>query len=385
MLSVGIWPQLEFISETGEHHLVSNCYGLDMAFNEKGKLLKDLETAQKRCAQLPHLSAAVPTDFFERIRNCIEAQAEGSHPFKLPVIFFFLKRGDLPELQTFDDFLAHLKQGRRKREFRHLLQRLLEEDGYRQAMGAIFEVEVLAELLSVGEAISVNLYPKSPATQKKPDACIVLAQKTVYIEITLLSQAEYQEKIEDIREKSAYEQVILDESEMEELGIRSVQGGRNHGVGFPYEDALRVIGKLDAKRDQLVPGAPNIICLGLSDLNPGIRSVEWATQDFFSGSPNMAQAELDRFTALLINKSASMRAEKVRNIWGKIQTLKRLIGHFKAEPQLTGVLTFQRKGNGFSPKKVFRNPSPCSLNGLTESDWKDVLELFGLPLVGDHA
>ena len=172
---------------------------------------------------------------------------------------------------------------------------------------------------------------------------------------------------------------------MEELGIRSVQGGRIYGVGFPYEDALRVIGKLDAKRDQLVPGAPNIICLGLSDLNPGIRSVEWATQDFFSGSPNMAQAELDRFTALLINKSASMRAEKVRKIEAKIQTLKRLIAHFKAEPRLTGVLIFQRKGNGFSPNKVFRNPSPGSLNGLTESDWNDVLEVFGLPLVGAHA
>lgn len=165
---------VECVSETDEHSRAPKCYGVDMAFNLREKLLRDLEAVQEKCAQLPQLSAAVPADFFERIRNRIEAEAERSHPLKLPVLFFF-ERSEPLKLRNFEGFLAHLEQGRRKREFRHLLQRLLEGDGYRQAMGAIFEVEVLAKLLSARESISVNLYPKSLATQKKPDTCLILA------------------------------------------------------------------------------------------------------------------------------------------------------------------------------------------------------------------
>jgi ribosomal 50S subunit-recycling heat shock protein len=353
-----------------------------MLSSQKKELLKDLKAVQQKCAQFPHLNAAVSADFFEKARNRIETEAGRSHPLKLPVLFFFLKRNDLPELRSFEDFLARLKQGHRMSDLRHLLQRLLEESDYRQATGAIFEVEVLAKLLCAQGQVSVNLYPRSPTTQSKPDACISLAQKVVYIEITILSQTEDQEKIQDIGTKSLYEQVLLDNSEMEALGIRSVSDGVVVGVGDPYRDALRVIGKLNAKRKQLVPNAPNIICLGLPHPDPDTHCVEWGTQDFFSGSTNMAQAVQDRYSRLLINKWPKMPAEKVRNIQKKIQAFKGLMNGFKAEPQLTGVIAFRWKGNGFSPKEVFPNPFPGSLNRLTESEWKDIFEAFGLPLAG---
>jgi len=356
-----------------------------MTFTEKEELLKDLQAVRERCVQLPHLNAAVPADFFVQVRNRIEVEADRSHPLKLPVLFFFLERSDLSDLQNFEGFLAYLKHSHHRGELRHLIQRLLEERDYRQAAGAIFEVEVLAKLLSARGPVSVNLYPKHPTTQNKPDACISLGQKTIYIEITLLSQTKDQEKIQDLGVKSLYEQVIIDDPEMEELGIRSVPSGVVSGVGDPYGDALRVIGKLEEKRKQLVSDAPNIISLGLPDLEPGILSIGWAAQDFFSGSPTMAQAVLDRYAALLINKMAKMSTEKVRKIEGIIQTLKRLICTHTAEPRLTGLLTFQWKGNSFSPKRVFRNPSPGSLNGLSATEWKDVLEIFGLPLGGDLA
>ena len=282
-----------------------------MVSNRKKKMLKELAESQEKCAQLSHLNHAIPLGFFKRIRDKIEAEAENSHPLKLPVLFFFLVRHDLKSLLNFDYFLGRLKQSHRKREFPNLLHRLLEEENYRNTVGAIFEVEILAKLLDTREPISVALYPKIPGTQKRPEASISLAQKAVYIEATVLSQTEDQEEIQDIGATSLYEQVLLSDLEKERLGISSVQDGGVGGVGDPYGDALRVIGKLDEKREQLAPQNPNVICLGLADLDPDIVSVEWAIEDIFSGSPTMAQRVRDRHKRDLEAKRAAMTAEPV--------------------------------------------------------------------------
>jgi hypothetical protein len=234
--------------------------------------VEELEAITEKFTQLICLKDEVPLDFFHRIRNKLET--EQPYSLKLPVLFFFLKRCDLPRLLRFDSFLARLKQDDHRTDLQNLVQRLLEEESYRNAAGAVFEVEILEALLDAGNRFPVALYPKIPGTQKKAEASLKLDATTIYIEATLLSQIADQEEIQDIGRKSLYEPVILSDSKREELSIRSVQAGMVFGVGDPYGDALRVIGKLDDKRKQLALETPNVICLGLSNLTPNVESVE---------------------------------------------------------------------------------------------------------------
>jgi len=338
-------------------------------------VVEELEAITEKFTQLICLKDEVPLDFFQRIRNKLET--EQPYSLKLPVLFFFLKRCDLPRLLRFDSFLARLKQDDHKTDLRNLVQRLLEEESYRNAAGAVFEVEILEALLDAGNRFPVALYPKIPETQKKAEASLKLDATTIYIEATLLSQTADQEEIQDIGRKSLYEPVILSDSKREELSIRSVQAGMVFGVGDPYGDALRVIGKLDDKRKQLALETPNVICLGLSDLTPNVESVEWAAKDIFSGLPDVAQSALNRYKLVLESKRTALQDKAVPDIKKTIEMLERLMGKFKGEPRLSGILTFEWDWGGFSPKRVFRNANPDLRSNLTEKEWKELLKIFG--------
>ena len=336
-------------------------------------LLAELGPITEKFAKLSCLKNEVSPDFFQRIRKTIET--ERPYSVKLPVLFFFLKRCDLLRLLRFDAFLDRLNRSGKKSDLSNLVQRLLEEECYRNAAGAVFEVEILGRLLDGGNRFPVELYPKIPGTQRKSEASLNLEGKAIYIEATLLSQTEDQEQIQDLGIGSLYEEVTPSDSEKERLGITSVQAGMVFGVGDPYGDALRVIGKLDGKRKQLALQSPNIICLGLSDLTPNIQSVEWAAGDIFLGWPHVAGSVLDRHKQVLESKRTRPQDETVR----KIGTLEQLIAGFKSEPRLSGVLTFEWDWDKFSAKRAFRNPNPDPGSKLTENEWKVLLEVFSFP------
>lgn len=304
-----------------------------MTANRKEYFLDELVAVQAKCDQLPYLRKAVPSGFFERIRSKIELEAEQPSPLKLPVLFFLLKRRDLPSLQSFDNALAHLAWSALKRDLNNLLARLCEENDYRTAAAAVLEIEVLTKLLDQ-EQVAVAPYPPIPGTSGKAEASLTLTRTTAYIEVTGRSQAKAQEEVWDLARSSSYRNVSLSDSEKKRLRVSSVQGGVAAGVGDPYGDASRVLDRLEEKRRQLSPHNPNIICLGFSDLNPNILSIGWAIEDIFSGSPT-------------------------------------------AEPRLSGVLVFRWNGTGFSPQQAFRNPSVGPQNALMDSEWEGICRILG--------
>jgi hypothetical protein len=105
-------------------------------------------------------------------------------------------------------------------------------------------------------------------------------------------------------------------------------------------------------------------------------SVEWGATAIFSGDLQSAQSIKRRLETRLSNdkKMSDTEALEVKN---KIQKLERQVANFTAEPLLTGVLVFQWEGDGFLPKKAFRNQSPASESSLSDIEWKSLLHMFG--------
>ncbi len=327
----------------------------------KSALLADLEAARERYDALENLRNTIAPRIFDYVERRIQTVGDRPHGLKLPVLFFFLVRRDPRELRQFDEFLGRVRRSHRKRELPQLLDRLRSEEDYRQAVSGIFEVEVLRTLLDAAPAGDVSLYPRIGKTPNHTDAAVRLGRKTVYLEVKLVSQNAKQEGIQDVGIASAFGQPRPSPAEMDELGLHSVDGGVVVGWGDPYRDALRVVGKLMEKPAQLHPDAPNLICLGLPDLQPHVTSVEWAIEAVFSGSATIPRIVADR------TRDA-----------GKLEALARLVREAKPEPRLTGVLVFDVKGGRAYPLRGFQNRASNPSNSLGGREWSALLALFGI-------
>lgn len=345
-----------------ERHASEGGGARERAATYKGALLADLEAARERYEALENLRATIKPRIFDYVERRIQATGDGPHTLKLPVLFFFLVRRDPRELRQFDEFLGRLRRSHRKRDLPNLLDRLRSEEEYRQAVSAIFEVEVLRTLLDAAPAGSVSLYPRIGKTPNHADAALRLGRKTVYVEVKLISQDAKQERVQDIGIASALGHPTPSQAEMDELGLHRVSEGVVGGWGDPYGDALRVMGKLTEKPAQWHPEAPNVICLGLSDLHPDVTTVEWALNAVYSGSTTIPHVVADR------TRDA-----------GKIETLERLVRDAKPEPRLTGVLVFDVKGSQAYPIRAFQNRASNSSNSLESQEWNALLALFGFP------
>lgn len=352
-------------------------------YDQKKDLLARLDIAQEKYARLQHFPVVIARDFWKKIKEIIEAEAGKPQPPKLPVLFFLLDRREIQSLSGIDRLLGCLNKSRNKRhrkELGNLIRRLqMGTTDYRNAAGAVFEAEILATLLKGSNGESVTLYPQI-RNNGFPEAAINLGQKTVYLEATLLSQTEDQERIWEIGTENLYEQKKPSQAEIQKLGISKVNNHSSFsivsGVGDPYNDALRLVRKIDEKRKQLAPDAPNVICLGLSDLDPHVRSLKWGAEDIFSGTLESAQAIKRRLETRLSN-DRTLRVDEVQNIKEEIQRLERWINKFTAEPRLTGILVFQWEGAEFVPKTSFHNPSPSPESSLLDVEWKTLLHMLG--------
>jgi uncharacterized protein (DUF4415 family) len=305
----------------------------------KDSLRADLEAARERYEALENLRSTIGPRIFDYVERRIEALGERSDLLKLPVLFFFLVRRDPRELRRFDEFLGRLRRSHRKRELPNLLDRLRSEEDYRQAVSAIFEIEVLRTLLDAAPAGHVLLYPRIDKTAKHADAAIRLGGKTVYVEAKLVSQNAKQERIQDIGHASALGHPAPSRADMDELGLTTVSRGVVVHSGDPSGDVLRVSRKLTEKPVQRHPDAPNIVCLGLADSWPDMVNVETGIEAVFSGST-------------------------------------------QADPRVTGVLVFEVRGGQIVPLRAFQNRIPHPPNALEGREWRALATLFGFPAEG---
>ena len=295
-----------------------------------------LEAVKEKCEQLEHFYAAITPDFWEEIRETIEREVATTPNLKLPVLFFLLDRRKTEDLCSLDQFLGYLRKHRNKRARRggdKLVSRLRKRTtDYRSAAGAVFEMEILSHLLKKSPEGHFDPYPQIP-NGRFPDASIRLGEKTVYLEATILSQTEDQERVWDI----GHEQSNPGQEEMERLGVREVSHHSSFsimtGVGDPYKDALRITRKIEDKRKQLADKSPNILCIGLPDFSPDPLILEWNVPSIF-----------------------------------------------KEEPQLTGILFFRwGQKSDFLPERQFWNPSPHPDSQLSPTEQKTILDWFGFP------
>lgn len=239
----------------------------------KDSLRADIDVARDRYEALENLRNTIGPRFLSSVERRVEAFGGRSDPLKLPVLFFFLVRSDPRELRRFDEFLGRVRRNHRKRELPSLVDRLRSEEDYRQAVSAIFEIEVLRTLLDAAPAGHVVLYPRIDNTPNRADAAIRIDGKTIYVEAKLVSQSAEQELIQDL----------------------TVSRGVVVHTGDPSGDMFRVFRKLTEKPEQRHPDAPNIICLGRADPWPDMVNVVPAVEALFSG----AQAD-PRVTGILV-------------------------------------------------------------------------------------
>jgi hypothetical protein len=95
--------------------------------------------------------------------------------------------------------------------------------------------------------------------------------------------------------------------------------------------------------------------------------------------PDVAQSVLNRHKLVLESKRTALQdkaAPDIKKTIKTIKTIERLMGEFKGEPRLSGILTFEWDWGGFSPKRVFRNANPDPRSNLTEEEWKELLKIF---------
>ena len=343
-----------------------------------------LEAVEQTYGRLPHLSSVIGREVLKNDQKTIETESATDGSPKLSVLFFLLERKEADTLQSIDQFFGYLKKSsyrRHRKECTLLASRLQKRTEYRHAVGALFEIEILAYLLGKNPQGSVNFYPQIQ-NKNFPDAKVVLGEKTVYLEATLLSQTEDQEQIWDI----GHRRINPTRKEMERLGIRKVSY-RSPAVTTVvgnkdlYGDALRLTRKIADKRDQLADKSPNILCIGLPDIDPDLSSVQWGISAIFSGDLRSAQSIIQRQKNRLSNDKKLSNRE-VQQIEQKIQRLEQWRKTFTAEPRLTGVLVFRWERSGFRPENHFLNPSPHPESQVSEAEWQTILE-FGFSKTSD--
>ncbi len=344
-----------------------------------------LEAVNEKYERLEHFRAAIAPDFWEEVRETIEREVATTQNLKLPVLFFLIDRREIKCLQPLDQFLGCLRKHRNKRARREgdrLVSRLRKRTtDYRSAAGAVFEMEVLSHLLKKNLGDHFDPYPQIP-NGRFPDASIRLGQKTVYLEATILSQTEDQERVWNI----AYGKMNPSREEMEDLRLHAVHHHPHvstmTGVGDPYGNALRIAKKIEGKWRQLVDKSPNILCLGLPDIDPNSLSVEWGVKPFFSGDLKPAQSIIRRQKSRLSNDK-SLSDIEFQQIKKNIQSLEQWKNKFQAEPRLTGVLVFRWERSDFLPERYFWNPSPHLDSQLSPIEQKTILGWFGFPKEND--
>jgi hypothetical protein len=346
-----------------DRHVAPDQTAREAPASYRSALLADLEAARERYEALATLRRLIGSRILDVAEKRIRAHSEQREALRLPVLFFYLVRRQPPELRRFDALLGHLLRTNRKGELPGLVDSLRSETDYRQAASALFEIEVLSTLLDATPSASVTLHPRIDGTKSRADAAVRLARTMVYVEVKLVSQDARQERIQDIGIASAHGQRGPSKAEMSSLGLASVDGGVTSGWGTPYDDALRVLGKLTEKPGQLHPGAPNVVCLGLCDPFPDKMSSAWAIEALFSGSRRIAE----------------IAAEQERDAV-KAEALKRLARDAKPEPRLTGVLVFRVSSDRTLPLRAHLNPHPGAAHRLPEREWTALLEQFGFPV-----
>ena len=300
-----------------------------------------LEAAREKYEQLEHLSSIISPiapNIWEEVQETIETKTATTQNLKLPVLFFLLDRRKMKNLQSLNQFLGRLRKSRNKKhqeECRQLAYRLQERtgDGYKTAAGALFETDILIRLLEKNSEGSVCMYPQIQ-NGNYPDASFGLGKKTVYLEATILSQTEDQGRVWD----KAREKMNPSQREMEDLGLLTVRHHRQvstaTGIGDPYGDAHRFTRKIKKKQEQLEPQAPNILCIGLPDVDPNPLNLVLGVKPLFSEALQSAQ-------------------------W------------------LTGILVFRWEQSDFRPEKHFWNPSPHPDSQLSPTEQKTILDWFG--------
>jgi hypothetical protein len=135
------------------------------AENERQALLELLAQARQNADQLPILAALLPATFFDDIQRRIETEVDGLHSVKLPVALFLLVRRDAQTLACLDAILARLTDEGQGEGLTNLRARLLDPRNYRQASGALFEVDLLTALLRNAQ-FGAEPYPSVPGPQQ---------------------------------------------------------------------------------------------------------------------------------------------------------------------------------------------------------------------------
>lgn len=230
--------------------------------------LEKLEAVWEKYEQLEHLRAVIAPVFWEKVRETIETEAATTQSLKLPVLFFLLDRRDIETLQSLDQFLGYLRKSsdkRHQKEISQLASRLQKRIGYRHAVGALFEMEILTCLLENNPEGSVELYPQI-RNRNFPEASIILGGKTVYFEATIRSQSEEQERDWEIGFSSS--PVVFH-------------------YGDPQGDARRIIRRIKDKQSQQVARALNILCIGLPDFSTDTLILKSKVTSAFEEEPQL--------------------------------------------------------------------------------------------------
>jgi hypothetical protein len=212
--------------------------------------ISELILVKEKLKRLPHFSSIVSDNMIYEVETAYlkELEDPAAHFY---VTYFVVSRCDIDELIIFDKILGVLLITKPK-DYEHLANRLKSFEK-REATGAYFELYVLSMLYKAFN--NIVFYP-TLCSGKKPDCNIVINQKEIFIEATILGQLVKDDTLlnQDIRE-----------------------GGGIHSRD-PYHDKKRVENKICGEIDQFEYSKRNLIFLCFIDAFPRNPSVDWAIQ-----------------------------------------------------------------------------------------------------------
>jgi len=197
--------------------------------------VKAVNRAVSCLGELGSLWKGIRREVLAKIRN-LPACAPESVP--MPALFAWLHRC-LGEARTLERGLLEIKKKAGRPEYHKVRSQLKEAGHSRQASSGIVEVLLIGRCLERSRPGHVQVYPEvNPPSGKRADLAITVGRKTVYVEITLLT------------ERPADEGVAQKNTSVEQ------DGGR---ILFKLLD--KVVEDLDPDRSQLSARHPNVIIL----------------------------------------------------------------------------------------------------------------------------
>ena len=201
--------------------------------------------------------------------------------------------------------------------------------------------------------------------------------RLVYVEATVISQTEDQERLQDLTLTSAYRPLTPDEQqETRELGCHDPEwrGGGNRAT---LQRRLSGDRQAGGEARTACAGAPNVICLGIADQDPDDPPVEWAIERCSPGQRPYWRFSWSRSRDFSTGMKGATPGCQGWACTGTPHGCRSIASALDAEPRLSAIAVYRWTGHRFDPHRIYRSLRPGPAQAVDAEQWRTLMAALG--------